>query len=287
MSSLHEPQVGQALEPEVSATAATADLLNNQRNTRPFSASDECGGDLLTVLVHFGRNLGALVTKQVLTKLDTLNSNTVAGEQLNTYVVASREARQKDEQLQKLKEQAEFAQRREQQQLAELLASTNGNGIAFPARPEHQAASQRFTLLATKYKELDHECQTTRHDKLQEAHLVQSALVQRLQRDKQHATTLKKAVRMQEKVIRQFEQTVAQQSTETPERPSIRQHAPETDTPDIDGGDSETREALLRVRVQVLEQQLQTNAREAAAEMSALRLRILELETAESRRTGK
>ncbi|KAG3186020.1 hypothetical protein PC128_g13112 [Phytophthora cactorum] len=503
MSSLHEPQVGQALEPEVSATAATADLLNNQRNTRPFSASDECGGDLLTVLVHFGRNLGALVTKQVLTKLDTLNSNTVAGEQLNTYVVASvgafavssdlvqclrgrdakapdtstpvlegrvlyeqkfspyaatrvvegstspswnevlaiplpaewseslttnqqrpdrggggggragltthteagkclalklelvergdshqeefllgtcilplakigcqfqqtrlalafpsagtkrpallreqlahlqtegtaqrlqierlqneldirlaaiktcgleivalrREARQKDEQLQKLKEQAEFAQRREQQQLAELLASTNGNGIAFPARPEHQAASQRFTLLATKYKELDHECQTvkqqladaqrsldscadleTRHNKLQEAHLVQSALVQRLQRDKQHATTLKKAVRMQEKVIRQFEQTVAQQSTETPERPSIRQHAPETDTPDIDGGDSETREALLRVRVQVLEQQLQTNAREAAAEMSALRLRILELETAESRRTGK
>ncbi|KAG6971993.1 hypothetical protein JG688_00004187 [Phytophthora aleatoria] len=346
MSSLHEPQVGQALEPEVSATAATADLLNNQRNTRPFSASDECGGDLLAVLVHFGRNLGALVTKQVLTKLDTLNSNTVAGEQLNTYVVAStegtaqrlqierlqneldirlaaiktcgleivalrREARQKDEQLQKLKEQAEFAQRREQQQLAELLASTNGNGIAFPARPEHQAASQRFTLLATKYKELDHECQTvkqqladaqrsldscadleTRHDKLQEAHLVQSALVQRLQRDKQHATTLKvrmtcKAVRMQEKVIRQFEQTVAQQSTETPERPSIRQHAPETDTPDIDGGDSETREALLRVRVQVLEQQLQTNAREAAAEMSALRLRILELEMAESRRTGK
>ncbi|KAG2785771.1 hypothetical protein PC129_g13120 [Phytophthora cactorum] len=221
-------------------------------------------------------------------------------------VALRREARQKDEQLQKLKEQAEFAQRREQQQLAELLASTNGNGIAFPARPEHQAASQRFTLLATKYKELDHECQTvkqqladaqrsldscadleTRHNKLQEAHLVQSALVQRLQRDKQHATTLKKAVRMQEKVIRQFEQTVAQQSTETPERPSIRQHAPETDTPDIDGGDSETREALLRVRVQVLEQQLQTNAREAAAEMSALRLRILELETAESRRTGK
>lgn len=96
---------------------------------------------------------------------------------------------------------------------------------------------------------------------------------------------------MQEKVIRQFEQTVAQQSAETPERPSLgEQHAPGMEQPEADGGDdsgSETREILLRVRVQVLEQQLQTNARDAAAEMSALRMRILELETAESRRTGK
>jgi hypothetical protein len=95
---------------------------------------------------------------------------------------------------------------------------------------------------------------------------------------------------MQEKVIRQFEQAVAQQSAEASQRSPMRQYAPGAEQPDAAGEDSggrETREALLRVRVQVLEQQLQTNAREAAAEMSALRMRILELETAESRRTGK
>ncbi|KAE9034161.1 hypothetical protein PR003_g8973 [Phytophthora rubi] len=217
-------------------------------------------------------------------------------------VALRRAARLKDEHLQKLKEQVEDSQRREQQQLAELLASTNGNGSVFPM----QAASQHFSLLASKYKELDQAYQTvkqqlanahhsldsyaaleTRHAKLQEAHLVQAALVQRLQRDKQHATALKKAVRMQEKVIRQFEQTVTQQSAEMPERSPPLQHATGVEPQATDSGGSETREALLRVRVQVLEQQLQTNAREAAAEMSALRMRILELETAESRHTGK
>lgn len=73
-----------------------------------------------------------------------------------------------------------------------------------------QAASQRFSLLASKYKELDQEYQAvkqqladaqhsldsyadleTRYTQLQEAHLVQAALVQRLQRDKQHAAALK------------------------------------------------------------------------------------------------
>ncbi|KAE9343367.1 hypothetical protein PF008_g9717 [Phytophthora fragariae] len=217
-------------------------------------------------------------------------------------VALRRAARLKDENLQKLKEQVEASQRREQQQLAELLTPTNGNGSVFPM----QAASQRFSLLASKYKELDQAYQTvkqqladahhsldsytaleTRHAKLQEAHLVQAALVQRLQRDKQHATALKKAVRMQEKVIRQFEQTVAQQSAEIPERSPPRQRATDANQPATDSSGSETREALLLVRVQVLEQQLQTNAREAAAEMSALRMRILELETAESRHTGK
>ncbi|KAF4319112.1 hypothetical protein BBO99_00006271 [Phytophthora kernoviae] len=195
-----------------------------------------------------------------------------------------REAHQKDEQLQKLKEQVETAQRCEQQQLAEL---TNISGSAVVSRPDHQAASQRFTLLASKYKELDREYQTTkqqltdahrsltsydelesRHAKLQEAHIVQASLVQRLQRDKQHTIALKKAVRMQEKVIRQFEQAVAQQSTEVPERSVPDQHASEAEH-------------------QVLEQQLQTNAREAAIEMNALRMHILELEMAESRRSDK
>lgn len=123
---------------------------------------------------------------------------------------SQKEVRLKDEQLQKLMDQIESAQRRKQQQLAELLGSTNGNEVAFPAHPEHQAASHRFTLLATKYKVLDREYQILkqqladakqslsaysdlekRHDKLQEAHLVQSALVQRLQREKEQATALK------------------------------------------------------------------------------------------------
>ncbi|KAG1686657.1 hypothetical protein DVH05_006387 [Phytophthora capsici] len=221
-------------------------------------------------------------------------------------VALRRKVRQKDEELQKLKEHVEVARRREQEQVDELLASTNINGVAFPVSLEHQAASQRFTLLAAKYKELDHDYQTVkqqfadaqqsldlytdleaRHGKLQEAHLVQSALVQRLQRDKQHAATLQKAVRVQEKVIRQFEQTVAQQSTKIPDRPARDQHLPGAETPETNGEGTETQEALLRVRVQVLEKQLQTNAREAAAEISSLRLRILELEAAQIRRTGK
>ncbi|RLN55589.1 hypothetical protein BBJ28_00008675 [Nothophytophthora sp. Chile5] len=194
----------------------------------------------------------------------------------------------KDEQLRKLEEQVQATQRREQQQLAELLAPANSSGSSAVVRPENQAASQRFTLLLTKYKELDREFEAakqqlasaqrslvgydeleTRHAELQEAHLVQASLVQRLQRDKQHAAALK------EKVIRQFEQTVAQQSAAA----SNLQQPP---TDDEDGG-AETHEALLRVRVQVLEQQLQTNARDAAAELSALRMRVFELELDGSR----
>ncbi|OWZ14746.1 hypothetical protein PHMEG_00011727 [Phytophthora megakarya] len=213
-------------------------------------------------------------------------------------MLSQREARQNDGQLQHLREQVEVAQRHEQQQRAELLVSTSSNGSTFSTHPEHQAASHRFTLLVTKYKELDHEYQAvkqqlanaqqslnsyadleTRHIKLQEAHHVQSALIQRLQRDKQHAAVLK------EKVIRQFEQTVAQQSTEIPDRSTQSQHAP-TEQLEI-ANSSDTREGLLHVRVQVLEQQLQTNARDAATEISALRMRILELETVERRRTGK
>ncbi|KAG6591122.1 uncharacterized protein IUM83_11272 [Phytophthora cinnamomi] len=323
MSSLREPL---ALQPEEPAATVGAD---HRRNTRPFTASGARGGDLLAVLVHFGRHLDALVPKDARTELERLNTYVVASaegaaqriqterlqNELDTRLTAiktcgleivalRRAARQKDEHLRKLSEQVEVAQRREQQQLAELLAPTNGHGSIFPV----QAASHRFSLLASKYKELDQEYQAVkqqladaqqslssyadleaRYAKLQEAHLVQAALIQRLQRDKQHAATLKKAVRMQEKVIRQFEQTVAQQSTEAPER-SPRQRVPgveRLDTNDADSGGSETREALLRVRVQVLEQQLQTNAREAAAEISALRMRILELETVPSRRAGK
>ncbi|KAL4099193.1 hypothetical protein PRIC1_007002 [Phytophthora ramorum] len=268
-----------------------------------FIESTETGALLREQLAHLQAE-GTAQRVQIERLQNDLDTRLAAIQTCGLEIVAlRREARQKDEQLQKLKEQVDAAQRREQQQLAELLVSTTSNGMAFPTRPEQQAASQRFTLLASKYKELDQEYKgmkqqlvdaqrtvasyaslETRHAKLQEAHLVQGALVQRLQRDKQHAAALKKAVRMQEKVIRQFEQTVAQQSAEVPERPSPRQLAPGTEQLDADSGDSETREALLRIRVRVLEQQLQTNARTAATEMSALRMRILELE---SRRSGK
>lgn len=222
-------------------------------------------------------------------------------------VALRRESQRKDEQLQKLNEQVEAAHQREQQQLAELL-TTNTNGSAL-VDPEFQSASQRFNLLTRKYKELDQEHRTTkeqladaqrsltlhsqfeaRHAKLQEAHLVQSALVQRLQRDKQETASLRKTVRMQEKVIQQFEQAIAQQSREVPETCSRNGQVSVAEQPnasDRDTSDIETQEALLQVRVQVLERQLETNARQAASEMNALRMRILELETAERRHSGK
>lgn len=49
---------------------------------RPFTASGARGRDLLTVLVHFGWRLDALVPRDALTELD-------GGDRLNTYVVAS------------------------------------------------------------------------------------------------------------------------------------------------------------------------------------------------------
>lgn len=78
-----------------------------------------------------------------------------------------------------------------------------------------------------------------------------------------------RAVRVQEKVIRQFEQTVAMQTAPKAASPR-RQHEDQTE--------KQTRDEAMGVRVRVLEQQLKTNAREAAAEISALRLRVAELE---------
>lgn len=74
---------------------------------------------------------------------------------------------------------------------------------------------------------------------------------------------MQKAVRVQEKVIRQFEQTVAGH-LDVDDRGAER--------------DARAREHQLSVRTKVLEEQLATNAREAAAEISALRLRVAELE---------
>ncbi|GMF47539.1 unnamed protein product [Phytophthora fragariaefolia] len=261
------------LQAEGTAQRLQIERLQGELDTR-LAAIKTCGLEIVALRVRFVK-LHAMPCQMY--NIRTMSSQ--------------RAARQKDEYLQKLKEQVEAAQRRDQQQLAELLAPGNGSSGAFPMQ---QAASQRFTLLASKYKELDQEHQAVkqqlseaqqsldsyaefeaRYAKLQEAHLVQAALVQRLQRDKQHAAALK---------------TVAQQSAEAPKPSSPRQHAPSVEpsgTSTEDSSEGETREALLRVRVQVLEQQLQTNAREAATEMSRLRMRILELETAGGRRPGK
>jgi hypothetical protein len=80
---------------------------------------------------------------------------------------------------------------------------------------------------------------------------------------------------VQEKVIRQFEQTVAMQPapSATSPRPPPRNQAEE-----------QTRDEAAGVRVRVLEQQLERNARDAAAEISALRMRVTELELASQRK---
>lgn len=80
---------------------------------------------------------------------------------------------------------------------------------------------------------------------------------------------------MQEKVIRQFEQAVAIQPA--PAAPSPR-------PPPRNQAGEQARDEAEGVRVRVLEQQLERNAREAAAEISALRMRVDELELAARRK---
>lgn len=75
---------------------------------------------------------------------------------------------------------------------------------------------------------------------------------------------------MQERVIQQFEQTVATQA-----EPMLLQ---ETKSQLRSSDPSESAEEMLRLRVQVLEEQLQTNARQAAKEISELRMRLYHLE---------
>lgn len=75
---------------------------------------------------------------------------------------------------------------------------------------------------------------------------------------------------MQEKVIQQFEQTVATQVNPTLVETKNERSCDPTATESI--------EEMLRLRVRVLEEQLQTNARQAAKEISEMRMRLYHLE---------
>lgn len=74
-------------------------------------------------------------------------------------------------------------------------------------------------------------------------------------------------------MIQQFEQTVATQADPTllPENKS-RQRSSDL------AAASDSAEEMLRLRVRVLEEQLQTNARQASKEISELRMRLYHLE---------
>lgn len=156
---------------------------------------------------------------------------------------------------------------REREQLAKLTASA-------PSSSSDSRTTQQLALVLAKYAQLEQQHRDvsaqleaatrslahaqdveTRHTELERAHLTQAAHVQKLQR----------TVRLQEKVIQQFEAAVRREA-------AGKQHAPPR---------AIESDALLAVRVRVLEQQLATNAREAASELGRLRLRVLELEAAQ------
>lgn len=95
-------------------------------------------------------------------------------------------------------------------------------------------------------------------------------------------------MRLQEKVIRQFEDAVSLESAEEFTKRTGRSSsssashalalARTTEEEGADDNKEHCSDALLTVRVRVLEEQLTTNAREAASEIGRLKMRILELE---------
>uniref|UniRef100_K3XC91 Uncharacterized protein n=1 Tax=Globisporangium ultimum (strain ATCC 200006 / CBS 805.95 / DAOM BR144) TaxID=431595 RepID=K3XC91_GLOUD len=207
--------------------------------------------------------------------------------------IERRELRAKDEKMGEMRAALDKVAEWERLQM-EQLQSTRPNGGVLDSK-----LHQQFTLLLAKYKALEHEHKETaaqrdeatrslalyrdlevRYAELEQAHLMQAAHVQRLQREKTHVAELKKAVRLQEKVIRQFEDTVRVESVQE-RRSSIPATAtanrPAAPTQSANGGDSSDA-LLVTVRVKVLEEQLTTNARDAAREISRLNMRIMELE---------
>ncbi|KAF1333502.1 hypothetical protein FI667_g2385, partial [Globisporangium splendens] len=200
-------------------------------------------------------------------------------------VALRRELRAKDEKMDEMEAALDKVAERERLQM-EQLQSTRPNGGVLDSK-----LHQQFTLLLAKCKALEQEHKETtqslalyhdleaRYAELEQAHLVQAAHVQRLQREKMHVAELKKAVRLQEKVIRQFEDAVRVESAQ--ERHSsismtttMSQPAAPTQVANGDSSDA----LLVAVRVKVLEEQLTTNARDAAREISRLNMRIMELE---------
>jgi hypothetical protein len=78
---------------------------------------------------------------------------------------------------------------------------------------------------------------------------------------------------MQEEVIRQFEAMVG-----SPQGPSIKEADSELNSKNVNQKEKESIESFLAVRVKILEDQLRTNAKAAASEISELKMRIFELE---------
>ncbi len=82
---------------------------------------------------------------------------------------------------------------------------------------------------------------------------------------------------MQEEVIQRFENMLGNKSNKS----SADGSSSKSEKSDLND-QNENLEDFLQVRVRVLEEQLQTNARNAAAEISALKMRVFELEMKES-----
>lgn len=96
-------------------------------------------------------------------------------------------------------------------------------------------------------------------------------------------------------MIRQFEDTVRLESAQetaksVPTPSSPRQHTnflpaqAQARTNDTSSEETSWDPMVLAVRVNVLEEQLTANARDAASEISRLKMRILELETSDQQR---
>ncbi|DAZ94757.1 TPA: hypothetical protein N0F65_011573 [Lagenidium giganteum] len=208
-------------------------------------------------------------------------------------VALRRELRQKDEQIDQLTARVREFEQRESQLMAELLEPGGAVGLRTDS-----AASHRLSLLLIKYKELERkhdaavrkaegsaeavrekELLQGRYNELEQAHMEQATQLQRLQREKQLLKGLKQTIQLQEQVIGKFESTVgtrtaSNQALSAPATvvpPAVVSFVTQRDR--VEGSDEQ-----LAVRVRVLEDQLKRNAMQAAGEISALKMRILELE---------
>ncbi|TMW55807.1 hypothetical protein Poli38472_008455 [Pythium oligandrum] len=242
-----------------------------------------------------------LLQQEVMTKQQTiqkmeaelvarLNAVQTCGAEL---MATRRDLRVKDTMIAELQQRLKTHEQREARETQELLASSQ-SGL----RMDHPAA-QRMNLLAVKFRELEHQHQSTKlalddakranavysdlekkYRELEQAHLIQAAHVQRLQNEKTQASDMQRVVRLQEKVIRKFEKTVSLQIHRSKESGPMstttmatNQQAPADEIPD------NADPSLMSIRVQVLENQLHVNAKAAGSEISRLKMRIMELES--------
>ena len=165
--------------------------------------------------------------------------------------------------------------------------------------------SKQFALLNEKYQSLQmvnkglvHQVQSSGalnkqmselksdYSRLEKAHAVQGAYLQKLQQDHQKVSVYKSTVRTQERVISKLEQLIESKvvdiGSESSVGPSVQAelHKLRLENKQLKqrsgggGGDQET----INVRVRVLEEQLQRNAREAAKEISELKMKLFSVE---------